>query len=118
MFGRFKHEIPFEKRYKLSHKILSEYPDRIPIIVEPRSLTDPEINRKKFLAPIDSTMGSLFHDFRKQMISITPDKAIIFFVEDTFISSSSYITQIYSQHHDEDGFLYIVYTTESTFGSF
>ena len=34
---------------------------------------------------------------------------------DTFVSSAS-LGQVYEQHQDEDGFLYVAYSSETTFG--
>ena len=50
-----KHDAEFEKRCLESRRILSKYPDRVPVIVErnPRAKNSlPEIEKKKFLVPV------------------------------------------------------------------
>ena len=50
-----RHDADFEKRCVESRRILSKYPDRVPVIVE-RNLRAknslPEIEKKKFLVPV------------------------------------------------------------------
>ncbi len=43
----FKLENSYEKRKKLSSKILLTYPDRIPVIIEPHKDIDPKISFSK-----------------------------------------------------------------------
>jgi len=40
------------------------------------------------------------------------------FVEDVLPPSSALMSQIYEKHKDSDGFLYITYSGENTFGGF
>jgi GABA(A) receptor-associated protein len=50
-----KHDAEFDKRCTESRRILSKYPDRVPVIVDrnPRAKnTLPEIEKKKFLVPV------------------------------------------------------------------
>lgn len=50
-----KHDAEFEKRCSESRRILSKYPDRVPVIVErnPKAKNSlPEIEKKKFLVPV------------------------------------------------------------------
>lgn len=72
----FKQEIPYERRKNLSKAIIQKYPDRIPIIVEQSTNKDPIILRRKFLAPNDFTMGSLFYEIKKQICELSPTASI------------------------------------------
>ena len=50
-----KHDADFEKRCTESRRILSKYPDRVPVIVERNARAKnnlPEIEKKKFLVPV------------------------------------------------------------------
>ena len=50
-----KHDAEYEKRCSESRRILSKYPDRVPVIVERNHRaknTLPEIEKKKFLVPV------------------------------------------------------------------
>ena len=53
---------------------------------------------------------------RKRM-KLEPEKAIYLFVNGRNVSrTSALLSQIYDENKDEDGFLYIKYDGESTFG--
>jgi len=112
----FKKENNFDKRKEESKRIREKYPDRIPIIVEKNSNTDlPDIDKKKYLVPSDLTVGQFIYVIRKR-ISISPEKAIFIFIENMLPPTSELVSSIYEKHKDDDGFLYIEYSGENTFG--
>ena len=116
----FKDEIPFAMRKEEASRILSKYPDRIPIIIERSedcSNDIPVVDKKKYLVPNDITTGQFTYIIRKR-IELEPEKAIFLFAgEDyTIPPSSSLISEIYNNFKDEDGFLYFTYSGENTFG--
>ena len=116
----FKDEIPFAMRKEEASRILSKYPDRIPIIIERSedcSSDIPVVDKKKYLVPNDITTGQFTYIIRKR-IELEPEKAIFLFAgEDyTIPPSSSLISEIYNNYKDEDGFLYFTYSGENTFG--
>ena len=116
----FKDEIPFAMRKEEASRILSKYPDRIPIIIErSEECSDdiPVVDKKKYLVPNDITTGQFTYIIRKR-IELEPEKAIFLFAgEDyTIPPSSSLISEIYNNFKDEDGFLYFTYSGENTFG--
>ncbi len=45
-----------------------------------------------------------------------PDKAIFIFINNVLAPTASQMSRIYEEHKDEDGFLYVVYSGEETFG--
>ena len=49
-------------------------------------------------------------------MELSSDKSIFLFVNDTMVPCSEIFKKIYSENKDEDGFLYITYNGESTFG--
>jgi GABA(A) receptor-associated protein len=113
----FKKNHSFEKRKEESRKISEKYTDRIPIICEknPQSIDTPDIDKKKYLVPSDLTVGQFLFVVRKRM-KLSPEKAIFLFINNIIPNSTELISQMYKQYKDEDGFLYIVYSGESTFG--
>ena len=114
----FKYRFPFEKRHTEAHRILTKYPDRVPVICErdSRSLDIPEIDRKKYLIPYDLTVANFMYVIRKRL-TLPPEKSIYLFVNDTVMpATSQYLRNIYAEHADKDGFLYITYAGETTFG--
>jgi len=62
------------------------------------------------------------YEIRKHMPSLNPEDSILLFVydlkTDTHIlpPSSAVMSTIYEKHRDSDGFLYITYSGENTFG--
>ena len=126
MFGKknneyidFKKKFTFEKRLDESSRIIEKYPERIPVIVE-RAKTHAkdidDIDRNKFLVPNDLTMANFMYIIRKRL-KLSPEKSIFLFVNNTsIVPTSTLMSNIYTENKDEDGFLYIRYASESTFG--
>ncbi|XP_052202371.1 autophagy-related protein 8C-like [Diospyros lotus] len=114
----FKLEHPLERRLAESAHIRGKYPERIPVIVEKAEGSDiPEIDKKKYLVPGDCTVGQFVYVVRKR-IKLGADKAIFVFVKNTLPPTASLISAIYEENKDEDGFLYMTYNGENTFGAF
>ncbi|CAL5083188.1 unnamed protein product [Urochloa decumbens] len=113
----FKMDHEIERRQSESARIRNKYPDRIPVIVEKSGKTDvPDIDKKKYLVPGELTVGQFIHVVRKR-IKLSPEKAIFVFVNNTLPPIASLMSAIYEENKDEDGFLYMTYSGESTFGS-
>ncbi|XP_046842954.1 autophagy-related protein 8-like [Xenia sp. Carnegie-2017] len=112
----FKEEHTIDVRRAESAKIRTKYPDRIPVVVEkaPKS-TIPDIDKRKFLVPNDLTVAQFMYIIRKR-IQLAPEKAMFLFVNKVLPTTSSTMGAIYEEHKDEDGFLYIAYSGENTFG--
>ena len=112
----YKQDHPFEKRAAEAARIREKYPDRIPVICEkePRSDIAP-VDKRKYLIPIDLTVGQFVYVIRKR-ISIPPEKAIFIFVNNPLPPTAALMSTVYEQHKDEDGFMYMMYSGENTFG--
>jgi GABA(A) receptor-associated protein len=113
----FKKDFPYEKRRCEATRIRKKYPDRIPVIVErAQNANIANIDRKKYLVPVTITMGEFMYVIRKR-IKLGPDMAIFLFVNGkTLPPTGDLMSQIYKEHRDKDGFLYVIYSGESTFG--
>lgn len=112
----FKDEYNLENRKSESNKILFKYPTRIPIIVEKGSNCDlPDISKKKYLVPKDMTMSQFLYVVRKR-IDLEPSKSLFIMINNHLVPSAKSLGVIYEDDQDEDGFLYMVYTAENTFG--
>ncbi|TYG36981.1 hypothetical protein ES288_D13G106100v1 [Gossypium darwinii] len=112
----FKLEHPLERRQAEAARIREKYPDRIPVIVERAEKTDvPEIDKKKYLVPADLTVGQFVYVVRKR-IKLSPEKAIFIFVKNILPPTAAMLSAIYEENKDEDGFLYMTYSGENTFG--
>lgn len=112
----FKETHSFEKRSLESARVKQKYPDRVPVIVERADNTDvPDIDKSKFLIPVDLTVGQFVYVIRKR-IKLTEDQALFIFVNNTLPSSQSLMSTVFTEHGEDDGFLYFRYSGESTFG--
>ena len=111
-----EHELSIrQKHYK---KLVATYPDRIPVVIEKVKNTktpQPEIKKSRFLFPEDLTMTNIYYVV-KQYIDKTPQDSIYLFVNNTLMNTSATLASIYEEHKEPDGFLYIYYTVENTFG--
>mmetsp|Transcript_59304 Transcript_59304/g.171349 ORF Transcript_59304/g.171349 Transcript_59304/m.171349 type:complete len:119 (+) Transcript_59304:76-432(+) len=111
---------PFEKRCAEARRILSKYPDRIPVICEKAERCDlPDIDKKKFLVPATMLCGEfkyIVHKHLNQTSPIAADQTIYLFVGTTSPKTGGLMSEIYEQHKSDDGFLYITYSAENTLG--
>ena len=114
--SKFKETNSFDKRKLESTKIRNKYPDRIPIICERANKSDiPEIDRNKYLVPADLTLGQFIYIIRKR-IKVPAEKSVFIFINGKIPPTSALISRLYDEHKDEDGFMYMSYCGENTFG--
>ena len=114
--NKFKNEFTFEKRLEESTKIREKHSERIPIIVtKAKNCKLKEMDKYKFLAPYDLTLGQFLVVIRKR-IQLDTSEALFVFVSDTLINTSQSIGNIYDEYKDKDGFLYMTYCNENVFG--
>ncbi|XP_038975172.1 LOW QUALITY PROTEIN: autophagy-related protein 8i-like [Phoenix dactylifera] len=112
----FKEEFSFEERLEESRDIVAKYPDRVPVIVERFTRCDlPEMEKKKYLVPRDMSVGQFIHILSGRL-HLSPGKALFVFVKNTLPQTASLMDTMYESYKDEDGFLYICYSSEKTFG--
>lgn len=113
----YKKSHSFEDRISESSKLLEKYPDRIPIICERIDKSIEELPKGKFLVPKDLCMSDFMYVIR-QKIKLPPQNSMYLFVANKLVPTSSVLSSVYESHKDKDGFLYIRYGGESTFGFF
>ena len=107
------------ERFKKSQLILEKYPGRVPLIIQP-SKTDRDaypIDKSKYITPRDLTLLQLQQIIRKR-IHFPAEKAMFIFINNKIYPITSVIGPVYDTNKDTDGFLYITYCQESTFGDF
>ncbi|MED6144635.1 Autophagy- protein 8A [Stylosanthes scabra] len=89
----------------------------VQVIVEKADRSDiADIDKKKYLVPADLSVGQFVYVVRKR-IMLGPEKAIFVFVNNTLPPTASLMSAIYEENKDQDGFLYMTYSGENTFGS-
>ena len=113
----FKDKYSFYERVIESHRILSKYPTRVPIICErsKHELNCPKLDKMKYLVPKDLTNHQFMYVIKKRL-TLSSDQALFLFVHTTVPQSSQLISDLYESYKDTDGFLYITYASENTFG--
>ena len=106
-----------EKRKSEAERIRAKYPDRVPVICEKADRSDiPDIDKKKYLVPADLTVGQFHYVIRKR-IKLAPEKALFLFCSNSIPPNAALMSTVYEEQKDQDGFLYIQYSGESTFGA-
>lgn len=106
------------ERVKKSQIILEKYPDRVPLIIQP-SKNDRDlypIDKSKYITPRDLTLLQLQQIIRKR-VKFPAEKAMFMFINNKIYPITTAVGPIYDTNKDADGFLYVTYCQESTFGS-
>lgn len=117
-----KHRIPFQKRYSdderqsMSKGILTKRAGSIPTIVQPADDNAPPLEKERFLLPADLTGGQLQYILRRRMASLRKEQALFLFCNRCLVSSTVLIGDLFHAHRESDGFLYLYYGLENTFG--
>ncbi|XP_016359689.1 microtubule-associated proteins 1A/1B light chain 3C-like isoform X1 [Sinocyclocheilus anshuiensis] len=123
-----QHPKPFKQRKSLDHRsatrkqevagIRTKFPTKIPVIIERyrREKYLPPLDKTKFLVPQELTMSQFVTIIRNRM-TLMPTQAFYLLINNSGIASMSLtMAQLYKDHRDEDGFLYMTYASQEMFG--
>ncbi|KAI3352623.1 hypothetical protein L3Q82_005558 [Scortum barcoo] len=99
--------------------IRSKFPNKIPVIIEryDRERYLPPLDKTKFLVPHELTMTQFVTIIRNRM-ALLPTQAFYLLINNSGLASmsltmaQSHQTQVYKDHQDDDGFLYMMYAYE------
>ena len=112
----YKNDKSFDERLQESTKIMEKYPDKLPIIVSKCSNSNlNDIDKNKYLVSNDMILSQFIYTIRKR-IKLEASEALFFFIDNTVPKNGAPISELYNLHKDKDGFLYITYNSENTFG--
>ena len=113
----FKKKKTLRERVVESVNIRNKYPGKIPVICERQGTNIPPTDRSKYLVPNDLTMGQFLYVIRKRL-SLDPSLGLFLFIgnDGTLMNGAKLISECYNEYKDEDGFLYLKYSGENTFG--
>lgn len=99
-----------------AEKLQAKYPDRVPVVITGMD-SKITLNKKKYLVPLDLTVGQLVYIIRKNIKDLQPSEAIFIFISDKKIlpPTSALVKSIYDEYAS-DGFIKIDIALENTFG--
>jgi GABA(A) receptor-associated protein len=93
----------------------TKYPNNIFVLVDTSSKnTLPPLDKRKYIVPKDMLVGGFLFMLRKR-ISLPPEKAMYFFVENVLPPTTTKMGDLYHVH-GKDGYLRVTLAAESTFG--
>lgn len=117
MSRAFREQYDLDERRRKSEALRLANPDRIPIICEKLPSSDlPSLESDRLLVPASFTVGNLTTIIRSR-VKISSQQSIFLFVKNALLPVHQSLDVIYEQHRDPDGFLYILYSGENTFGA-
>ena len=116
--GKLSHEEKsLEQRLSESRRILLKYPDRICIYIEKdktcKLLSD--LKKKKYLVPSNITMAEFIYVIRSK-INVSKETALFFHINNKSMCSNCLMSELNDKYKNQDGFLYIKYSSENCFG--
>lgn len=116
----FKDKYSFEERFDEVQRIKKKYPEHIPVICE-KDLNAgagagiASCGKCKYLLKRNMTICEFIYIIRTK-IKLSPEKGLFFFINGVIPAMNEMMCTIYRNHKSNDGFLYMRYTSENTFG--
>ncbi|XP_066216244.1 microtubule-associated proteins 1A/1B light chain 3C [Saccopteryx leptura] len=115
---------PFKQRKTLATRqeevarIRAKFPNKIPVVVERYSKEKflPLLDKTKFLVPQELTMTQFLSIIRSRMVLGATEALYLLVNNKSVVSMSVTMAEIYRDYRDEDGFLYMTYASQETFG--
>uniref|UniRef100_A0A672H6Q0 Microtubule-associated protein 1 light chain 3 gamma n=2 Tax=Salarias fasciatus TaxID=181472 RepID=A0A672H6Q0_SALFA len=114
----FKQRKSFVTRKQEVAGIRAKFPNKVPVIIEryEREKYLPPLDKTKFLVPHELTMTQFVTIIRNRM-ALLPSQAFYLLINSSGLASMSLtMAQVYNDHQDDDGFLYMTYASQEMFG--
>ena len=111
----FRQRLTEDQRRREFSRVSDKLHRFVPIIMERGDRDAPRIDKEKFLVPVDLTMAQLSFVVRRRL-ELHAGDALFLMVNKTLCTSTATAGSMYDAQRDTDGFLYVTYTMENTFG--
>ena len=112
--------LSFERRVRQTDMMCTRYPDKVPVMLgEHRDAgNQPSLKKKKFMIPRNVTCAQFIVMIRER-IQLQPTQTLFFMTvpKHHLICGTTTIGELYDKEKNDDGFLYVVYALEHSFGS-
>lgn len=114
----FKKKHTLEDRTKETSRLREKHAGHIPVYLSKSGKEGPDVKKHKYLVEGSKTMGEFMGILRGKHFEgkIDSIQALYYFAGNTLLGAGMLMDDIYARHKDKDGFLYIQYSTENTFG--
>lgn len=115
----FKKEIPdLKERQSEFERIINNHPNKIPVIVQPakNSKNTLKITQNKFLVPKMFTFHEFLFQVRKRLGLQSHESLYVVVAGYHFPSLDRTMSSVYLDYKDEDGFLYVNFSSEAVWG--
>jgi GABA(A) receptor-associated protein len=113
----FKEKSSLKDRLQKSAKLMKKNPDQIPIIVEKfHNCKDKiDIKPKKFLVAKNPPFLNFLYSLKEDNLvgELPSDKDLVLYNYDKLLDTNEPIGNIYNKYKDDDGFLYLIFSTKS-----
>jgi GABA(A) receptor-associated protein len=117
MSVEFKNNNSMVSRICKSQDIMLKYPGCAPVFCEKSKscYNITSLEKHKYLIPFRMKVGE-FINFIRKTIKINSDHGIYLFINGNIPCITDNFFSLYHMYKDNDGFLYLTYTSENTFG--
>ena len=114
----FKQRRSFTARLAESSDTREKFPTKIPVIVERyvKEKTLPLMDKTKFLISKGISMSQFAAIIRDRMSLTSTQSLFIFINKASMISMSTTFGEVYDELKDDDGFIYVTYASQESFG--
>lgn len=116
MSSKFKLK-PFDKRFKESTYMMNKHSNSVCCIIDKleNCKNINELKKNKFIIPKDLLISQLIYIIKKRIV-IDSRMSVFIYINNIIPMSNLKIGEVYKNYKDDDGFLYIKYAIENTFG--
>ncbi|XP_013358500.1 PREDICTED: microtubule-associated proteins 1A/1B light chain 3C [Chinchilla lanigera] len=109
----FKQRKSFAARQEEVAGLRATLPNKVPVILE---RDPPRLDKTKFLVPQELTMTQFLGIIQSRMALRATEAFYLLVNNQALVSTSVTMAEIYRDHKDEDGFMYVTYASQETFG--